>query len=101
MVTTPSVTVCSALPSRLLPRLSSSTQIQLRQQHMDRTMFGSSSELMKFWKYGSTVLMVTSEQAVGRPEAESHGKSRVTGGDREATPGRPRHSLSVITCRPG
>ena len=52
-VTTPSDPVCSAEPKSPLPRLSSSRRSSCRRQHIERIMFGLSSELMKFWKYGS------------------------------------------------
>ena len=42
---------------------------------MERTMFGSSSELMKFWKYGKPYLAVMSNSSCAF--SLSHGKSLV------------------------
>ena len=75
MVTTPTEPVCSALPNRPLPRLSSSRRSSCRRQHMERTMLGLSSELMKFWKYGRPYFAVISNSRSAF--SLSHGKSGV------------------------
>src|SRR5690606_18386054 len=81
MVTTPSDPVCSAEPKRPLPRLSSSRRSSCSRQHMERIMFGLSSELML--EVGQAVARRHFEQAFGVRAVPVKVLCDVVGGNRE------------------